>query len=146
MFIPIPLHDTSMGLAPRMKSSARAALEGQNTSVSMDTTLPVDGSLPSAMGPEVSFLRRSFLQHCFLPVAVFSSGEPSASERSECLLPLENPLGSERGLDRFTLNLPEGAVIAESGPSSSVSMVPFSCREDAVCSAPELPSLNSSNL
>jgi len=49
--------------------------------------------LPSAMGPEVCFLHRSFLQHCFLPVAVFSSGEPSASERSECLLPLENPLG-----------------------------------------------------
>lgn len=62
-FISIQLHDISMGVAPWMKSGARAALEGQNTSMSVDTALSVDGSSPPAMAPEVGFLRYSF----FLP-------------------------------------------------------------------------------
>ncbi|KAB8885425.1 hypothetical protein FH972_026793 [Carpinus fangiana] len=53
------------------------------------------------------------LEHCFLPAAAFSSGEPSVSMRNY-------------------------------GPSNCVSVVPYSCKEDAVCSAPGFPSFNSS--
>jgi hypothetical protein len=80
------------------------------------------------------------VEHCFLPVAAFSSGEPSASERSECLLLPEDPLGRESGFDRLTLNLPEGAGLADFAHSNPIYAVPYSCKEDAVCTAPRFPS------
>jgi hypothetical protein len=60
------------------------------------------------------------------------------------VLLLEDLLGPESGFDRLMLNLPEGAGLADYGPSNCVSVVPYSCKEDTVCSAPGFPSFNSS--
>jgi hypothetical protein len=52
------------------------------------------------------------------------------------VLLLEDLLDPESGFDRLMLNLPEGAGLADYGPSNCVSVVPYSCKEDTVCSAP----------
>jgi hypothetical protein len=131
-----------------------SALMSKKTT-SMVIVLLMAGSSPSVMDVEVCYLRHSSFSSSqvhslpknyrrILPLVAWSSGDPCEFEKSESLPFLKDPHSPKYGFDRGIFNFFCGNCQADTDPSSLVYVVPSSCKQGALCIAPEISPLNSS--